>query len=198
MLVFVFFVCLVFRSFVGVCFTAVLFILGWGNSAGLPLTWTLGVCLLSLGLCAAQAWGRDSKYWTVPVGVFAVLLVSGGYLAIACRPFSFRMACTVCPTNLKNVAAALDSYRDENGKLPESLYLLSPKHLSVVPHCLPQGANDLGKQLYGLQGLTFGPYNYEITKEGYLLSCPSGAHAATPAGYPRFGELDGLVQLPPR
>lgn len=91
---------------------------------------------------------------------------------------------TSCKSNLKNQATALEMYStDHEGTYPAGLAELTPNYLKVIPNC-PAAKRPT--------------YSYQVHAEpsAFTLFCQGSHHqkANTPADYPQYSSLQGLVE----
>lgn len=93
---------------------------------------------------------------------------------------------TACKTNLKNLAAATESYAtDSAGRYPATLNRLPPRFIQTVPTCPSAGSN----QCY-INGFTSAS-----VPDAYTICCAGTYHRELnlPAGYPQYYSSEGLV-----
>ncbi len=91
---------------------------------------------------------------------------------------------TLCKSNLKNTATALEMYATDNdGRYPGELAALTPNYLKNIPNC-PSAQEDT--------------YSFSYLRRGehFTLYCSGHNHAEanTPANYPQYSSLAGLVE----
>lgn len=168
-----------------------------GGSAGVAgLVWGLAYApaLLIIMVSAARL-----RAWAPLVLALPAL---GLLHALGETPVFFMESCTECPTRLKNLASALESYaHDHQGHFPPSLDSLSPKYLQAVPQCIVGHPSTLGTRLYRLQGIEFNPYNYSLSADAkrFQITCQTGLHgwSSSPKGRPAYDSVAGLLRSEP-
>lgn len=97
---------------------------------------------------------------------------------------------TACKSNLKNIGTALEMWSTDNGgKYPDSMDVLTPDYLRVIPAC-PAADTDTYSATY--RKFTREGEDYE----GYEVYCRGHHHASAGADedYPRYNAYDGLVE----
>jgi len=94
---------------------------------------------------------------------------------------------TACKTNLKNIAAATESYSTANGgRYPLNLSLLSPSYIQSIPTCPSAGSNN--------------PYTNGFSSasvpDAYTLVCSGNYHGelGMHSGYPQYLSATGLLE----
>lgn len=177
--------------------SSLIFLLQMNNSAGMPMSFVLVFSLGALAICTWRSYRLwpGSRAWQGLAGSTLVLGLFSAFLCSSVSPLGFQESCTGCNSNLKNLGAALDAYRDANGSYPDSLKQLVPDYLTQEITCLPYQPTKVAERLYALQDIHFVPYHYEKDQDDhYLLSCRSGGHqwSNTPIGYPKYDSEQGL------
>lgn len=144
------------------------------------------VCLFSFGNPAWSKPFRIARSATLLVIALGFLLSKSGLI----QPFFFGNSCVTCSAELKNLARELERHLEKKGQYPATLDgLPSP---SVCP---PNEVNSVARRLYGWQGITFENYRYELTPEGYTLSCQTCYQRwHRKPGYPRYDSSQGLEE----
>ena len=94
---------------------------------------------------------------------------------------------TACKTNLKNLAAATETYATDNaGRYPQSLNRLPPHFIQTIPTCPSSGNN----QCY------IGGFTSASVPDAYTIYCAGTYHAELNmhANYPQYISAEGLME----
>lgn len=79
----------------------------------------------------------------------------------------FKAHYTGCISNLRNIASALEQYRNEKASYPDTLSVMTPDFLKTIPTC-PSAGTD-----------TYSPgYTLNDSKDSYTLACKGQNHSA--------------------
>lgn len=89
-----------------------------------------------------------------------------------------------CPSNLKNIATALQMYSEDFGCYPDRLDRLRGDYLIVIPTCSSAGSDTYSAS-----------YRVSLDRSQYSVHCMGENHAAKgcPPGYPQYTSRQGLV-----
>jgi hypothetical protein len=93
---------------------------------------------------------------------------------------------TACKSNLKNLATALEMYNcDNNGRYPQSLAIITPSYIKVIPTC-PSA------------GVTTYAYYFSIKPDAYTMCCSGAWHKSiiSKPDFPRYDSFQGLIERP--
>ncbi|MBN9416137.1 hypothetical protein ABS71_14455 [bacterium SCN 62-11] len=106
--------------------------------------------------------------------------------ALAGVPTQLTHSCTYCRCNLRNLATAIDLYREDHRRLPASLEQLTPTYLNHLPTCI--SANPAARVFYRGKNIQIGDgYIYQrLPNNHYLLRCPNrgiSGHDLDPPSY---------------
>ena len=111
------------------------------------------------------------------LGYFAVV---GGLWVVGVPP-TITQACTICPSNLKNLATATQMYAtDHKGAYPANLSQLVPDYLRELPQCLGgKAVSREARVFFRCNGLELADgYGYRlVTPKRYVLWCRSRGYA---------------------
>ncbi|MFP4497422.1 MAG: hypothetical protein ACLFQV_04360 [Vulcanimicrobiota bacterium] len=129
-----------------------------------------------------------------PVFIIAMILFIILYLLLLLLLFGFAEHREIisypgsrlrnCRNNLKEISNSIHLYAtDHDGKYPESLNLLAPEYMEVLPAC-PSAEKDTCSSSYSVIGSEF------------TVFCSGHHHkkAGAPAGYPLYSTRKGLLQ----
>ncbi len=89
-------------------------------------------------------------------------------------PYGVSQSCTMCKSNLKNLATALELYRNDEEALPDSLERLKPTYLKGLPQCLGREVSAEARVFFRHRQLELADgYGYRRQGEEYVLWCRS-------------------------
>lgn len=151
---------------------------------GIPNVFLLMGPLLCL-FTGYRAKNQDQYRWTLlsrvlilPVLTYFIVLEGTWLWGV---PPTLSQSCSICGSNLKNIANALDQYESEHhGAFPRNLDQLVPKYLDALPQCL--GGKEIspeGRVFFRLRGLELGDgYGYRLVNpKRYVIWCRSRGYA---------------------
>ena len=129
------------------------------------------------------------------LAVFGVTLVLGAILLPNYLRAQARKSLTACISNVRNISTAIEMYReDHEGKIPNSLVVLTPNYLKALPECPA-----VGRANYALSVGKEAPLNTSQEGDYYYIACQGGNHTdvAIEGDYPAFNSVDGLIERAP-
>ena len=158
-----------------------------GLALGLTLASILGQIFPTMFLCygwpftlvAAATLRWRPRTWNLMLARIAILApLALGLTTVGLRmggvPFAVSQSCTMCKSNLKNLATALEMYREDKKALPESLQVLKPDYLKELPQCLGCEVPVKARVFFRHRQLELADgYGYRRVEDNYLLWCRS-------------------------
>ena len=139
---------------------------------------------------------RQRPDWGV-VLVHLLLAIAGFvgplYLYVQFMPHGCQGQLTMCKSNCKNIAAALEMYSSDNGgKYPPDLKrLIRGNYLKLIPTCPSAGY------------ATYTDYQYTQNPDSFSFTCVGNNHAkaytgfsASSTNYPQYNAEYGLLDHP--
>lgn len=122
-----------------------------------------GACIWSLSVFHRQPAPRLVKWATGMALLGLAVAILFGF------PQVVRFSPTVCRSNLKNVATAIEMYQtDWNGASPSTLASLTPNYLKTLPKCPADSASEES-------------LNWTLEPHQQILICDNPVHKASPA-----------------
>jgi len=89
-------------------------------------------------------------------------------------PYGVSQSCTMCNSNLKNLATALELYRQDREALPDRLEQLKPDYLQQLPQCLGREVSPEARVFFRYRQLELADgYGYRRQGSEYVLWCRS-------------------------
>lgn len=145
------------------------------SSLGFALESDLATLQLATAIVFGLCWrSTTARIITTVTGAITFLIMP------SLRPHGCGSQLTMCKSNLKNTAAALEMYRQDHGAYPRKLGQLTPTYLKIIPDCPSTQRNC---------------YLLSVREDRYTLFC-FGSHEVqkVPYGFPRYSSHQGLIE----
>jgi len=114
-------------------------------------------------------------------------IIAGGIIpAMTGRGHRHPRQLTACKSNLKNLATALEMYSTDNsGRYPQSLGLLTPSYIRIIPTCPAAGVSTYA-------------YYFGINPDAYTMCCSGRWHRSVISNpdFPQYDSFQGLIDHP--
>lgn len=170
------------------------------TSVAAPLFgWGLGllVALLTLASVRLQRERPPGARWAGPLVLLCWIVPVGLLVLWACGvPPMVAESCTVCSSNLKNLATAVETWStDHDKRYPGSLEELVPEYIKPLPTCPgPLAGNPRARVFYRALGVELADgYGYRRQGDSYVLWCRTrGTTSHTGDHQPWYSGVSGL------